>query len=182
MRKLILALAVVVMCGGMTGCYIPTQQMTTRQYIEVDVANKKAASIHRAEEGLQSVQKIPKLPKNWKQLVQNAIARYLKDPDSAKYSFYDNPKFYSFSNSGFFAKSAEFVVPTSPLLGHAGLVFVNAKNSYGGYTGNTPWLYMITNGEISLIATNNYGVWHTIDDVRSHMDMSYTEAMLLKSE
>ena len=47
MRKLILALAVVVMCGGMTGCDIPTQQMTTRQYIEEDVANKRAASMYR---------------------------------------------------------------------------------------------------------------------------------------
>lgn len=182
MRKLILALAVVVMCLGMTGCDIPTQQMTTRQYIEEDVANKRAASMYRAQQGLQSVQKIPNLPKNWKQLVQNTIARYLKDPDSAKYSFYDNPEYYSFSNSGHFAKSAEFSAQTSPLLGHAGLVFVNAKNSYGGYTGNTPWLYMITNGEISLIASNDYGIWHTIDDVISHMDRSYTEAMLLKSK
>lgn len=180
-KKLILALAVAVMCGGMAGC-IPTQQITYSEYIKIDVMNRRIASTHRAEEGLQSLQSIPKLPKNWKQLVQNTIARYLKDPDSAKYSFYDNPKFYSFSNSGSFAKSAEFVLPTSPLLGHAGLVFVNAKNSYGGYTGNTPWLYMITNGKISLIATNDYGVWHTMDDVRSHMDISYAEAMLLKSE
>lgn len=174
MRKLInfLVLAMVVVVG--TGC------VTMEQRIDNKVANDQARNYAIAEHGLQSVEKVPPLPKNWQKIVKTAVAGMLKDPDSAKYTFPENPKFYSFSNSGAWFKG-QYRVSTSPLLGYAGLVFVNAKNSYGGYTGNQPWLYMITNGEISLLDTNPNGIWHTMDDVVSHLNRSYTEALILKN-
>lgn len=144
------------------------------------VKQEKAESKYRAEQGIKAIKEIPRLPKNWETIVENEISQHLKDPYSAKYSFDGLPSFYSFSNCGRFAKSAVLSVGTSPLAGYAGLVFVNAKNSYGAYAGKTPWFYMITDGSISFLATNKYGIWHTIDDVKQHLENSYTECLIMK--
>lgn len=60
------------------------------------------------------------LPGNYKEQIQTIIESRLKDPDSAKYKFFEPKKGYTESTRHF-----AYVVP----------VGVNAKNSYGGYTG-----------------------------------------------
>ncbi|MDU3157624.1 MAG: hypothetical protein E7B34_18535 [Hafnia alvei] len=60
------------------------------------------------------------LPENYQQRIKDIVLIALKDPDSAKFHFFDPKKSYSASSKHF-----AYVVP----------VGVNAKNSYGGYTG-----------------------------------------------
>ena len=67
-----------------------------------------------------------KLPDNYKSLIKNYFIRALKDPDSAKYIFYKPVRAYSAST-----KTVFWMVR----------VDVNAKNSYGGYTGYKPFLF-----------------------------------------
>lgn len=60
------------------------------------------------------------LPGNYKEQIQTMMEARLKDPDSAKYKFFDPRKSFTESTRHF-----AYVVP----------VGINAKNSYGGYTG-----------------------------------------------
>ena len=75
-----------------------------------------------------------KLPNNYKSLIHNFFTTALKDPDSAKYIFYKPVRAYSAST-----KTVFWMVR----------VDVNAKNSYGAYTGYKPFLFARkTNGGI----------------------------------
>lgn len=67
-----------------------------------------------------------KLPDNYKSLIKNYFIRALKDPDSAKYIFYKPVRAYTAST-----KIVFWMVR----------VDVNAKNSYGGYTGYKPFIF-----------------------------------------
>lgn len=58
-------------------------------------------------------------PKNYEQIIKNNLNSTLKDPDSAKIDFLGDPqKFYHFRKYGY-----------------ATCINLNAKNSYGGYSG-----------------------------------------------
>lgn len=71
------------------------------------------------------------LPKDYQQLVIDAIKRNLKDPDSAKFVFDNEP------------------IPAVAFDGSwEGEVNVNAKNSYGGYTGYQEWWYWIKGDKV----------------------------------
>ena len=67
-----------------------------------------------------------KLPNNYKSLIHNFFTTALKDPDSAKYIFYKPVRAYTASTKVVF-----WMVR----------VDVNAKNSYGGYTGYKPFIF-----------------------------------------
>lgn len=67
-----------------------------------------------------------KLPVDYKSLIHNFFATALKDPDSAKFIFYKPVRAYSAST-----KTVFWMVQ----------VDVNAKNSYGGYTGYKPFIF-----------------------------------------
>lgn len=60
------------------------------------------------------------LPQDYQEQIKEITQLRLKDPDSAKYHFFEPKKGYTAGTSHF-----GFVVP----------VGINAKNSYGGYTG-----------------------------------------------
>ncbi|AMO82119.1 MULTISPECIES: lipoprotein [Hafniaceae] len=79
------------------------------------------------------------LPSDYKEMIQNDISYALKDPDSAKYEFGEPRKAYL---QGGIAENFKmyygWVIPVS----------VNAKNSYGGYTGFKKRYYMFSNGQI----------------------------------
>lgn len=60
------------------------------------------------------------LPSNYKEQIQQMMESRLKDPDSAKFKFFEPRKGFTESTRHF-----GYVVP----------VGINAKNSYGGYTG-----------------------------------------------
>lgn len=115
-----------------------------------------------------SIKEVAPLPRGWKNLVKQKIAMLLKDPDSAKYTFTDVPEVYGFSNQGKYP--VEYSNYISPLVGYVGSVFVNAKNSYGGYTGNQLWLYIIADGEIAYLVTNDIVYWQSTYQAISHIN------------
>lgn len=78
-------------------------------------------------------------PDNYEQLIKEYLARSLKDPDSVRYTDFTKPrKEHAIENAGL--KQA--------IYGYSSCVLVNAKNSYGGYTGNHQYWFFIQNGKI----------------------------------
>lgn len=88
------------------------------------------------------------LPADYKQQITNYMASSLKDPESARYTF--EPTFKGYSQDGSMAASGGKVT-----YGYVAPVLVNAKNSYGGYTGNHQYVFMFSNG-VMYETTLNY--------------------------
>ncbi|MCC8365837.1 hypothetical protein J8V57_06000 [Xenorhabdus sp. PB61.4] len=79
------------------------------------------------------------VPSNYKKLVKDQFEAALKDPDSAKYSNWTQPRQeVIFENK-------------SPVFGYSLCVNVNAKNSYGGYTGSQLHWIFIKNNQVKRI-------------------------------
>lgn len=103
-------------------------------------------------EALNNVTEVPSIPENWKEIVENGIRGILKDPESARFRYpNEKQKYCGISNISDGIAHKITLSSKSPLLGYSGIVFVNAKNSFGGYVGEEPYWYMITDGELSLI-------------------------------
>jgi len=81
------------------------------------------------------------LPNDYQQQIKNHMASVLKDPESARYTF--EPPFKGYSQDGSLS-------PTSGGVRYGQIVGVqvNAKNSYGGYTGNQLYVFMFSDGVI----------------------------------
>jgi len=78
-------------------------------------------------------------PTNYEFDIKNLMATQLKDPESAKYDFGYPKKGYS--QDGWAAGGAVhfgYIVP----------VKINAKNSYGGYTGYKQYQYLYSEGMV----------------------------------
>lgn len=73
------------------------------------------------------------LPTDYQSSVKDELSDRLKDPDSAKFTFLTPSK--AWCQSGF-TYAYGWLIPLT----------VNAKNSFGGYTGKKPMAYMYTNG------------------------------------
>lgn len=71
---------------------------------------------------------------------KGAFGLYLKDPESARYSFGSVYKGY-FVGSAFEGRKLQ--------AGYLLDVTVNAKNSYGGYVGAKPYKFLFRNGKIA---------------------------------
>ncbi|WP_416413760.1 hypothetical protein [Pantoea sp. App145] len=82
-------------------------------------------------------------PKKYKPLVENAIKDLLKDPDSAKFSDFTQPR------KEVMVQNSQFVY------GYSTCVFVNAKNSYGGYVGKQLYWVFIRNNEVLRVTNTN---------------------------
>jgi hypothetical protein len=78
-------------------------------------------------------------PENYEELVKAYLARSLKDPESARYSNFSQPRKEHIITS-VSAKEATY--------GYSVCVSVNAKNSYGGYTGNHVFWFFIRDGKV----------------------------------
>ena len=89
-------------------------------------------------------------PSNYELIIKNYMQGTLKDPNSARYQFLNSPK-SGWTNLG--GKKFGYIV----------CVYINAKNSYGGYVGNRMSYFMIKNDRV-------------ID--ASHGDGDYGEAMV----
>ena len=76
---------------------------------------------------------LPPLPKDWqKQFESNDLMKIrFRDPDSVKFTYVGEPFLCQFGTRG----SKDFMP------GYCGYAFVNAKNSFGGYTGNQAAVY-----------------------------------------
>lgn len=86
-------------------------------------------------------------PNGYKKAVEDAIRDELKDPDSAKFTNMTQPR------KEVIVENGEFVY------GYLTCVYVNAKNSYGGYAGKQLyWVFMRNNQVIRVTNTNSeYG-------------------------
>ena len=88
------------------------------------------------------------LPGNYQDLIKAHFNTLLKDPESARYTFL--PTYKGYSQDGVLAESSGGVK-----YGYGAPVLVNAKNSYGGYTGNQQYAFMFSNG-VLYDTTANY--------------------------
>lgn len=79
------------------------------------------------------------LPSDYQEKIKNHMNSILKDPDSAKYTFQQT--FKGYSQDGSMSDSGGGVK-----YGYVAPVLVNAKNSYGGYTGNQQYVFMFSGG------------------------------------
>ncbi|WP_262120388.1 hypothetical protein [Serratia ficaria] len=70
------------------------------------------------------------MPSNYQEIIKDNMSGRLKDPYSAQYTFKKPTK--GWCKSGF-----------STYYGWLVLTSINAKNSYGGYTGSQTYLYLI---------------------------------------
>lgn len=75
-------------------------------------------------------------PTNYEQLIRNHLSSSLKDPDSARYGKFSKPR------------KEHVIQANEALYGYSVCIPVNAKNSYGGYTGNHTYWYFFRNGQI----------------------------------
>jgi len=86
-------------------------------------------------------------PTNYKELLESSTKAMLKDPDSAKFSNFTEPK------------KEVMVANTDFVYGYSICFSVNAKNSYGGYVGNQLYWGFIRNGKVLRVqnTTDAYG-------------------------
>ncbi|WP_152671559.1 hypothetical protein [Xenorhabdus khoisanae] len=83
--------------------------------------------------------------------MKNIIAGTLKDPDSEKYKFHNARLAYTPST-----RNVAYVVP----------VEINAKNSYGGYTGYKTRYYVYIDGKYKDVTTGvHYTAVKWVDEV-----------------
>lgn len=78
-------------------------------------------------------------PDDYQQIVEQYMAEQLKDPESARYSKFRDPK-----------KDLKIVDAKKRVatLGYSTCVDINAKNSYGGYTGAKRHWFLIRDGKV----------------------------------
>lgn len=88
------------------------------------------------------------LPGDYQDLIKAHFSTVLKDPESARYTFM--PTYKGYSQDGSLAESAGGVK-----YGYVVPVLVNAKNSYGGYTGNQQYAFIFSGG-VLYDTTANY--------------------------
>lgn len=79
------------------------------------------------------------LPKDYQEQIKNHFNATLKDPYSAQYKFL--PTFKGYSQDGPWSQSGGKVT-----FGWVSPVLVNAKNSYGGYTGDQKYVFIFSGG------------------------------------
>lgn len=82
-------------------------------------------------------------PENFREIIESTIREQLKDPDSAKFSGFTEPR------------KEVMVEQRNFVYGYSSCVFVNAKNSYGGYTGKQLYWAFIRNGQVLRIKNTN---------------------------
>lgn len=135
MKKGCVALPLVAIALLLTAC-APSQQMREAQQKDAEFAESvKNINLETADVGNK--------PENFQSLVESAIRGQLKDPDSAQFSGFTEPR-------------KEVMVEKSNFVyGYSSCVFVNAKNSYGGYTGKQLYWAFIRNGQVLRIKNTN---------------------------
>ena len=82
-------------------------------------------------------------PPAYQEMVKSAFSQMLKDPYSAVYEFHGDPV------KGYYVNPP--IKGGGVTYGWCGNVSVNAKNSYGGYTGSEEWFYVIRNFSVRVL-------------------------------
>ena len=85
-------------------------------------------------------------PENYQEIVSDYMRSELKDPESARYRYVQEPR----------KTSIEYGKTLGDMkFGYNLLVLVNAKNSYGGYTGETCYNIDLRNGTVYKARNNS---------------------------
>lgn len=113
----------------LTGC------ATTQQ----EDPSQKAAEQAWISSLLKSKDSYGAYPNDYQNIVKSYMSQQLKDPDSAKYLNFREPKKYL---------KIVNVKNRVAILGYSTCVDINAKNSYGGYTGSKRYWFFIRDGNI----------------------------------
>ena len=74
-------------------------------------------------------------PTDYEQIIRSYMQRTLKDPESARYEFLNQPQTAWTSMGG-------------KKYGYAVCAYINAKNSFGGYVGNRLSYFLIKNSQV----------------------------------
>ena len=82
-------------------------------------------------------------PQNYENDIKNYMSRLLKDPHSAQYSF-DTPR-KGMSQDG-------WAVGNKKHFGYIVKTNINAKNSFGGYTGAKSYYFLFTKGLVTNVS------------------------------
>lgn len=130
MRKIIFVLAIslyMVGCAQHTFTPIPTSTFTFK-----DFPAQAKAEVPSSDADYGSY------PTNYKDLVKKHFNETLRDPDSAKYSEWSEPKKTYYMETKL----------SKPQYSYSVDVVMNAKNAYGGYVGNRLYIFFIKNGKI----------------------------------
>lgn len=135
MSKNVLVASAVISAILLAGC-APNQQLQDAQKRDAEFTESvRNINLETADVGSK--------PTEYQSLVESAIRDQLKDPDSAKFS-------------GFTAPRKEVMVEQRDFIyGYSTCVFVNAKNSYGGYTGKQLYWAFIRNNKILRVKSTN---------------------------
>ncbi|MDX7999345.1 hypothetical protein FE394_09045 [Xenorhabdus sp. Reich] len=88
------------------------------------------------------------LPGNYEEQIKNAMSASLKDPYTAHYRFLK--PFKGYTQDGEWSPSKGSVA-----YGWIVPVYVNAKNSYGGYVGERRYVYIFSGGVLYDTTTND---------------------------
>jgi hypothetical protein len=113
-------------------------------------------------------------PKNYKKLIQEYMKNHLLDPGSVRYRFFLEPvkvnaisaAYLSELNSIIESKGKSFVrngtiLPDDPdnyIFCYRVPVYINAKNTYGGFTGEQVYIFYIKNSKIiGELSKNSWG-------------------------
>ncbi|WP_421531962.1 hypothetical protein [Lelliottia amnigena] len=135
MKKNFMALSIVSFTLLLTAC-APNQQMQEAQKKDAEFAQAvKNINLETADVGSK--------PTNYKSVIESAIREQLKDPDSANFSEFTEPR------KEVMVEKSDFVY------GYSLCVLVNAKNSYGGYTGKQQYWVFMRNGKVLRIKNTN---------------------------
>ncbi|EHM37885.1 hypothetical protein HMPREF0454_04619 [Hafnia alvei ATCC 51873] len=111
----------------LSGC--ESQQMADAKRKDAEFANAvKNINLESADVG--------SMPSNYKDLVESSIKAQLKDPESAKFYDMTNPR------KEVMVENRNFVY------GYSTCVYVNAKNSYGGYAGKQLYWAFLKNNQV----------------------------------
>jgi len=150
--KRILVLAVV--AALLAGCANEAMQRS-----DAAIAWKKTLPESNADYG--------SAPKDYQGTIKAYIAANLKDPDSARYGGFADPvQGYAIVDSN----------RKSVVYGYSACVLVNAKNSYGGYTGNHLYWLLIKNEKVlfsSDLSSNQYARMAYGDDLAKCIRYKY---------
>lgn len=131
MQKLLSILLIFVLSLTISGCSVAWNS-------KVDEIRKNAKEEDYGE-----------IPTNSEEKIKSFMELVAKDPTSLIYRDWSAPE--------------KVIIPakdtwTSPILGYLISVYVNGKNSYGGYTGFTKYFFIFVNNELYAYSTSRNNI------------------------
>ena len=147
-KKVVLALILGSFLAGCAPSYVNTPASKVDHDKTMQEARRKDAEFAEKVKNINlETADVGVKPKGYKSLVESAIRDDLKDPDSAKFYDFTSPRKEVMVEKGSF------------VYGYSTCVYVNAKNSYGGYVGKQLYWAFIRNNQVLRVknTTEAYG-------------------------